>query len=121
MRVVVAAVSSNRCISGVSRHAANLVRCLLTRPEITSLHVLVGEWEQKYVNEAIGRQDSRLHIHVVPIGPGTLRRNLWYYRTLPAIASQLHADIVHIAYPSPIRRGAFACPVVVTLHDLYTV
>jgi glycosyltransferase involved in cell wall biosynthesis len=119
MRVVVAAVSSNRCMSGVSRHAANLVRCLLTRPEITSLHVLVGEWEQKYVNEAIGRQDSRLHIHVVPIGPGTLRRNLWYYRTLPAIASQLHADIVHIAYPSPIRRGAFACPVVVTLHDLY--
>ncbi len=119
MRAVVAAVSSNRSMSGVSRHAANLVKCLLTRPEVTSLHLLVGEWEQKYVNEAIGRRDSRLHLHVVPIGPGTLSRNLWYYRTLPAIASQLHADIVHIAYPSPIRRGAFACPVVVTLHDLY--
>lgn len=119
MKVVVAAISSNRSMSGVSRHAANLVKCLLTRSEISGLHVLVGEWEQKYVNEAIGRHDSRLHIHVVPIGPGTLRRNLWYYRTLPAIARQLHADLVHIAYPSPIRRGAFACPVVVTLHDLY--
>lgn len=119
MRAVVAAVSSNRWMSGVSRHAANLVKCLLTRPEVTSLHMLVGEWEQKYVNEAIGRRDSRLHLHVVPIGPGTLSRNLWYYRTLPAIAAQLHADIVHIAYPSPIRQGAFACPVVVTLHDLY--
>src|SRR5690242_16739944 len=112
MRVVVAAISSNRSMSGVSRHAANLVRCLLSRSEISALHVLVGEWEQKYVNEAIGRHDSRLHLHVVPIGPGTLGRNLWYYRTLPAIARQLHADIVHIAYPSPIRRGAFGCPVV---------
>lgn len=119
MRIVVAAVSSNRCMSGVSRHAANLVRCLLTRPEITAVHVLVGEWERRYVTEAIGRQDARLHLHVVPTGPGTLSRNLWYYRTLPAIARQLHADLVHIAYPSPIRRGIFPCPVVVSLHDLY--
>jgi len=119
MRIVVAAVSSNRCMSGVSRHAANLVKCLLSRPEITSLHVLVGDWEQKYIREAIGKQDSRLHLHVVPIGPGTLSRNLWFYRALPAIARQLRAEIVHIAYPSPIRRKAFACPVVVTLHDLY--
>lgn len=119
MKVVIAALSSNRCMSGVSRHAANLVKCLLTWSEITALHVLVGEWEHKYINEAIGRQDSRLRLHVIPIGPGTLSRNLWYHRALPAIARQLHADVVHIAYPSPIRRGAFACPVVVTLHDLY--
>ena len=119
MRVVVVAVSSNLCMSGVSRHAANLVRSLLTRPEVSVLHVLVAEWEHKYVSEAINRTDQRLHIHAVPLRPGNLNRNLWYYRTLPAIAGQLRADIVHIAYPSPIQKRAFECPVITTLHDLY--
>lgn len=119
MRVVVAAVSSNLCMSGVSRHAANLVRCLLTRSEISALHVLVAAWEHKYVSEAISRTDPRLHVHAVPLRPGNLRRNLWYYRTLPAIAEQLRADIVHLAYPSPIQKGALPCPVITTLHDLY--
>lgn len=119
MRVVVAAVSSNRSMSGVSRHAANLVKCLLARPEISTVHVLVGKWEQKFVSEAIARQDARLHLHGVAIESGTLSRNIWYYRTLPAIATQLRADIVHFAYPCPIQEGAFSCPVVATLHDLY--
>ena len=119
MRIVVAAVSSNLCMSGASRHAANLVKSLLTRSEISAVHVLVAAWEHRYVTEAINRTDSRLHIHAVPLQPGNLRRNLWYYRTLPAIAEQLRASIVHLAYPSPIQRGAFHCPVITTLHDLY--
>ena len=119
MNVVIAAVSSNRSLSGVSRHAANLARCLLMRPEISALHVLVGPWEQGYIKDAISRSDGRLRIHPVPLRPGTLRRNLWYYRTLPAIAEQLRADIVHLAYPSLIRSDAFPCPTVITLHDLY--
>jgi glycosyltransferase involved in cell wall biosynthesis len=119
MRVVIAAVSSNRSLSGVSRHAANLARCLLMRPEISALHVLVAPWEQGYMKDAISRSDGRLRIHPVPLPPGTLRRNLWYYRTLPAIAEQLRADVVHLAYPSFIRSAAFPCPTAVTLHDLY--
>lgn len=119
MRVVVAAVSSNLCMSGVSRHAANLARCLISRPEISALHVLVAPWEEKYISEAINRADPRLHIHPVSLRSGSLSRNLWYYRKLPAIAAQLRADIVHIAYPSPVQKGAFPCPVITTLHDLY--
>lgn len=119
MNVVVAAVSSNRSMSGVSRHAANLVRCLLLRSEITVLHLLVAPWEYGFISDAISRSDSRLRIHSVPLRPGTLRRNLWYYRELPAIAQQLSADIVHLAYPCPLRPGAFRCPAIVTLHDLY--
>jgi glycosyltransferase involved in cell wall biosynthesis len=119
MRIVVAAVSSNRAMSGVSRHAANLVKGLVTRPDVSALHLLVAPWEYKYVCESISQTDTRLHIHAVQLQTGTLKRNLWYYRTLPLVAEQLHADIVHIAYPSPIRASAFACPVVVTLHDLY--
>jgi glycosyltransferase involved in cell wall biosynthesis len=119
MRIVVASVSSNRCMSGVSRHAANLVRCLLTRSEVSAVHVLVSPWEHQYVGEAIGRSDKRLRLHPVVVGQGALQRNLWYYRSLPAIAEQLQAEIVHIAYPSPIRLAAFPCPVITTLHDLY--
>lgn len=119
MNIVIAAVSSNRSISGVSRHAANLAKCLLMRQEISSLHVLAAPWEQEYVRGAICRNDRRLRIHPVSLRPGTLRRNVWYYSALPSIAAQLRADVVHLAYPSPISSNAFPCPVVVTLHDLY--
>ncbi|WP_348264034.1 glycosyltransferase family 1 protein [Telmatobacter sp. DSM 110680] len=119
MNILIAAVTSNRAMSGVSRHAANLVKGLLTRPDVSSVHLLVAPWEYDYVSQSIIRMDTRLHIHAVHLRPGTLHRNLWYYRTLPSVAEQLHVDIVHIAYPSPIRACAFPCPVVVTLHDLY--
>lgn len=119
MKVVIAAVSSNRAMSGVSRHAANLVKGLLTRPDVATLHLLVAPWEYNYVRESIGCVDTRLYIHAVHLRSGTLPRNLWYYFTLPSVAEQLLADIVHIAYPSPIDGSAFPCPVVVTLHDLY--
>ena len=119
MNIVIAAVTSNRSISGVSRHAANLTKCLLIRPEISALHVLVSPWEEEYVRGAISRNDKRLCIHPVLPHPGRLRRNSWYYRDLCGIAEQLRADVVHLAYPSPIRANGFSCPVVVTLHDLY--
>jgi glycosyltransferase involved in cell wall biosynthesis len=119
MRIVVAALSSNHSMSGVSRHAANLVNGLLTRGEVSALHLLVAPWEQKYVSDSIARADSRLHVHAVPLRAGTLHRNLWYYRALPGIAEQLRADVVHFAYPSPIHASAFPCPTVVSLHDLY--
>ena len=69
--------------------------------------------------EAVSRDDSRLRIHPVQLSPGTLNRNLWYYRELPAVARQLAADLVHISHPSPVNRTAFHCPTVVSLHDLY--
>src|SRR5215469_4404880 len=70
MKIVIAAVSSNLCMSGVSRHASNLVRSILTRPEISSVHVLVASWEHEYVRDAISRSDPRLHIHAVTLRSG---------------------------------------------------
>jgi len=119
MRIVIAAVSSNTFMSGVSRHAANIVRCLLTRSELSAVHILVAPWEYKHICEAVSRKDSRLRVHSVSLRPGTISRNLWYYSHLPALAAQLEADVVHISYPSPVRQGAFHCPTVVSLHDLY--
>lgn len=119
MRLVIAAVSSNRSMSGVSRHAANLVSGLLTHSEVSAIHLLGAPWEHEYVRDSINKADSRLHVHAVQLRPGTLHRNYWYYHVLPSAAEQLRADIVHLAYPSPIHGSAFPCPVVVTLHDLY--
>jgi glycosyltransferase involved in cell wall biosynthesis len=119
MKIVIAAVSSATQLSGVTRHAANLARCLLTRSEISAVHVVAAPWQHQLFCEAVSRTDAKLHIHSVPLGVGTLARNLWYYKDLPAIATQLEADVVHLAYPAPLHRGAFHCPTVVSLHDLY--
>jgi glycosyltransferase involved in cell wall biosynthesis len=96
-----------------------LARCLLTRPEITAVHLIAAPWQQGFVQDSTPHGDARLHLHSAPISNNTLSRNLWFYTELPKLAAQLDADIVHLAYPVPVRRDAFHCPVVVTLHDLY--
>jgi glycosyltransferase involved in cell wall biosynthesis len=119
MKVVVAAVSAPQHLNGVSRHAANVVRGLLTRPEISEVHLLAGAWQQQTYADAIARHDARLHIHPVTSSRATVHRNCWYYSELPRIASQLDADVVHLAYPMPVSERGFPCPTVVSLHDLY--
>jgi glycosyltransferase involved in cell wall biosynthesis len=81
--------------------------------------MVVAPWQQRFVLESAPVNDVRLHVHTAPIGNSTLSRNLWFYNHLPKLATELDADIVHLAYPVPIRRRAFHCPTVVTLHDLY--
>jgi glycosyltransferase involved in cell wall biosynthesis len=119
MKIVIAALSAPEHLNGVSRHAANVVRGLLTRTEASEIHMLVGAWQQQAFEQAVARGDSRLHIHPISVGRGLFSRNLWYYSELPRIAMQLDADVVHLAYPVPVSSGAFHCPVVVSLHDLY--
>ena len=119
MKVVIAAVSAPEHLNGVSRHAANVVRGLLTRPEISEVHLLAGSWQQQTYADAVARQDPRLHIHSVAMREGTTSRNLWYYSELPKVAEQLGADVVHLGYPVPICARDFHCPTVVSLHDLY--
>lgn len=119
MKVVVAALSAPEHLNGVSRHAANVVRGLLTSSEISEVHLLVGSWQQQTYTEAIARQDSRLHVHPVTIRRETVFRNLWYYAELPRVAEQLNADVVHLSYPMPASAKDFRCPIVTSLHDLY--
>jgi glycosyltransferase involved in cell wall biosynthesis len=119
MRVVIAAVTWSAHLSGVSRHAASVARCLLGRAEISAIHLVVAQWQRESMLETVPLTDPRLQIHSLPIGRSAISRNLWYYTHLPDLAAQLEADIVHLSYPVPVRRGAFKCPTVVTLHDLY--
>jgi glycosyltransferase involved in cell wall biosynthesis len=119
MKVVISLASSSGQLSGVQRHAIGLARCLLIRPEITAVHLLAAPWQQEFVQDSAPVADGRFHLHSTPIGNDALSRNLWYYNSLPRLAKELEADIVHLAYPAPVKRRAFHCPTVVTLHDLY--
>jgi len=118
MKIVIVVAGSSGHLSGVSRHAANLARCLLTRAGVTAVHVIAAQCQWDSLDAALPRNDARLHLHEVTIAGGPLSRNLWYYNQLPAIVSRLGADIVHFAYPAPVNRQALHCPAVVTLQPL---
>jgi glycosyltransferase involved in cell wall biosynthesis len=119
LKVIIPLASSSQFLSGVQRHAINLARCLLTRKEIAQVTVVAAPWQMDFVQDALPSSDPRLHLRAAPIGASVFSRNLWFYSKLPELARQLNADIVHLAYPVPMRRRAFHCPTVVTLHDMY--
>lgn len=119
MHVVIAALSSARQPSGICRHAANLATALAARPG-TRATLLVGDWQHDYFRQAFGIKDGGA-LRLLPVGVTRhpVVRNAWYYFALPEIARECEADLVHLAFPVPIRRSAVACPLVVSLHDLY--
>jgi glycosyltransferase involved in cell wall biosynthesis len=119
MRLMLVAVSANTQLSGVTRHTANVARCLLLHSNIEAIHLIAAPWEHQLLREAISVDDPRLHIHCVHMDNFSLGRNLWYHFDLPAIAAQLHVDVVHLAYPAPLNRRRLPCPAIVTVHDFY--
>jgi glycosyltransferase involved in cell wall biosynthesis len=119
VKILVAAASFSPHISGLQRHALNVVRCLLLQPDISAVHLVVAPWQRNLLQAAGFNFDSRLTIHVAEMDASSLSRNLWYYRKLPALAASLQTDIVHLSFPVPVDAASFDCPTVVTLHDLY--
>jgi glycosyltransferase involved in cell wall biosynthesis len=119
MHLVIASVSAATSPSGVCRHAANIARGLLAFSSVRKVTLLAGGWQADYFRDAFHLDDARLEILPIAIANRSLSRNLWYARTLPALSRAQDADIVHLAYPMPLRRSAYSAPVVVSLHDLY--
>jgi glycosyltransferase involved in cell wall biosynthesis len=119
MKILVTAASFSSKISGVQRHAFNVVRCLLLHPDISAVHLLVAPWQRELVEAAGLGANGRLSIHIAEMGESSLSRNLWYYRRLPSLVARLQPDLVHLSYPVPVDRASLACPTVVSLHDLY--
>jgi glycosyltransferase involved in cell wall biosynthesis len=119
MRVLVTVIAQPTGISGVQRHAFNLVRCLLQRAEITSVHLALAPWQLHLPALAGLEPDDRLHIEAATVKRNSISRNLWHLRDLPKLARTVEAGLVHLGYPVPFRRAAMPCPVVMTLHDLY--
>ena len=83
MKILVAAASFSSRISGLQRHAFNVVRCLLQVQEISAVHVVVAPWQSALVEDAGFGSDPRLTVHVGEMERSSLSRNLWYYRELP--------------------------------------
>ena len=119
MNIVIVVAGLYGHLSGITRHAANLARCLLTRSGVTAIHVIASDRQWSALYAALPHNDARLHLHETSIGDDPFSVNVWYYNQLPAMVRRLKADIVHFAYPAPIHRRALGCPAVVTLHDLY--
>ena len=119
MKIMVTAASFSSEISGIQRHAFNLVRCLLRRPEISRVDLVVAPWQTKLARTVGIEQDVRLKTYVADMEQGSLSRNAWYYRQLPLLVDQLRPDLVHLSYPVPIDAKSIGCPTVLTLHDLY--
>ena len=119
MNVVVAALSAPSKENGVSRHAINLARALLSQRIVTAVHFLAGKWQSEMFLNALSQIDERLHTHWLSLTSVNLSRLFWYWRELPHIAEQLKADVVHLTFPVPITSRAFSCSTVLSLHDLY--
>jgi len=119
MKILVTAASFSSKISGVQRHAFNVVRCLLLHPDISAVHLVVAPWQRELAEAAGLGANGRLSTHIAEMDQSSLSRNLWYYRRLPALVAQLQPDLVHLSYPVPIDRESLTCPTVVSLHDLY--
>jgi glycosyltransferase involved in cell wall biosynthesis len=119
MKVLIAAASFSSHISGLQRHAFNVVRCLLQHPDISAVELVVAPWQRELVAAAGLVSGTRLTTHLAQMEPTSLSRNLWYYQRLPTLAASLQADVVHLSYPVPVNSSSFPCPTVVTLHDLY--
>jgi len=119
MRVLVAAAAFSTRISGIQRHALNLVRCLLQHKEISAIQLVIAPWQSEMLQTDWLVPSERLAIHVAEMKTSSLSRNIWYYRGLPLLAARLQPDVVHLTYPVPVNRRAFDCATVATLHDLY--
>jgi glycosyltransferase involved in cell wall biosynthesis len=119
MRVLVTAIAHPTGISGVQRHALNLVHCLLQRPEISTVHLVLAPWQLHLPALAGLQPGDRLRIQIATTHRGAFSRNLWHLRELPVLARAVRADLVHLTHPVPFRSASMPCPVVMTLHDLY--
>lgn len=119
MRILLTAAQFSSNISGLQRHAFNVVRCLLKQPEISAVHFVSAPWQQPLVRATGIDSMERVTTHIAEMGQGLASRNGWYYRLLPKLVARIQPDIVHLSYPVPVNASAISCPIVLTLHDLY--
>ena len=57
MKILIAAVSFSSNISGVERHALNLMRCLLLQREVSEIHLVVAPWQNQMLQSVQSHVD----------------------------------------------------------------
>ena len=119
MHVFIAALHRPMKPTGVCRHAANLARCLTTKPDVTKISLVIGAWQEDYFRTAFALESNKIKFVIVNIKNSSIVRNLWFIQGLPKLANRLNPDVVHLSFPFPFFKRKFNAPVVTTVHDLY--
>lgn len=119
MNVLIAAAQFSSEISGIQRHAFNLVRCLLSQPDIEAVHFVVAPWQCEMMRSSGLSSMDRVATHIADMKQCSLSLNFWYYYRLPQLIRHIQPDIIHLSYPVPVNASSIRCPIVLTLHDLY--
>ncbi|MBW4560967.1 MAG: glycosyltransferase family 4 protein [Mojavia pulchra JT2-VF2] len=119
MHILIAALHRPTKPTGVCRHAANLARCLADTDKISKVTLVIGSWQKDYFESSFSLKSDKIAWVNVDIENRSVTRNIWFLSGLPKLAKQLHADLVHLAFPLPFFRQLLPCPVVATIHDLY--
>jgi glycosyltransferase involved in cell wall biosynthesis len=119
MHVLISAVSSAQHPSGICRHAANLARGLCETREISKVTLLVGHWQMYYFTSKFKLDDRKLQVVSASTRGSAIERNPWYCWGLPRVVREHAPDVIHLSFPVPFVRSRVACPVVVSLHDMY--
>ena len=97
MKILLTAAQFSSNISGLQRHAFNVVRCFLKQQEISAVHFVIAPWQRELVRDAGLHSMDQITIHVADMERSLISRNLWYYRHLPELAAQIQPDVVHLS------------------------
>lgn len=119
MHILIAALHRPSKPTGVCRYAVNLAQCLAEINQVTKVSLVIGAWQKSYFQQSFKLSSDKIDLISVDIKNTSSSRNIWFLFTLPKLAKQLNADIVHLSFPLPFIRQLFTCPVVATIHDLY--
>lgn len=119
MKVLITFAQFSSAMSGLQRHAFNVIDCLLKQPDIEAVHFVIAPWQRDMVRLSGLESTDRVVTHMADMDPSLLSRNFWYYSRLPHLVNHVRPDIVHLSYPVPVNASAISCPIVLTLHDLY--
>jgi len=79
----------------------------------------VGAWQEEMYRSLLGPAANEVELVTANIQNNSLSRNRWFATEVPQLSRKFSPSLVHYSFPAPVFRSSFACPVVVTLHDLY--
>ena len=88
MKVLVAAVAFSAKISGIQRHALNLVHCLLQHKEISTVQLVVAPWQNEMLQAEWLAPSKRLTIHIAEMKSFSVSR--YYNISDPVIGIAYH-------------------------------
>lgn len=105
--------------TGICRVVANHASALARGGVAEHLVLAMGTWQEEMYRSLLGSAVNDVEFVTADIRNSSLRRNRWFATEVPRLSRKFSSTLVHYSFPAPVLRKLFACPVVVTLHDLY--